>query len=229
MVLTHFYYPLESLHRYDFLFLAAVSFQVFLLAFRFESFREGAAILIFHIVATVMELFKTNPSVGSWQYPESYYFGIATVPLFSGFMYSAVGSYIARVWRIFEFSFNRYPNKILTALLVSLIYLNFFTHHFTLDFRWFLLAWAFYLFWGVQVHFKVLDKGRKTPLLLAWLFVAFLLWVAENIGTLTNTWIYPNQLGGWKLVSWNKLISWYLLMLLSFALISFTKKIQINR
>jgi len=34
---------------------------------------------------------------------------IMGVPLFSGFMYACVGSYMARVWRIFDFRFDRFP------------------------------------------------------------------------------------------------------------------------
>ena len=44
-----------------------------------------------------------------------------TVPLFAGFMYSAVGSYIARCWRIFKFYFTDYPPFIYTALLEPLL------------------------------------------------------------------------------------------------------------
>ena len=72
-----------------------------MLAFRLETWREARVILIFHVVGTVMELFKT--SAGSWVYPEASLLHIGAVPLFSGFMYAAVGSYIARVWRIFDF------------------------------------------------------------------------------------------------------------------------------
>ena len=62
------------------------------------------------------------------------------VPLFAGFMYSAVGSYIARVWRILEFRYDRYPKKIYTILIAIAIYVNFFTHHFIWDFRYIILA-----------------------------------------------------------------------------------------
>src|SRR3989338_5257944 len=58
--------PLIS--RYDFIFLAAVSFQICALIFRFERPREFFVIFLFHILATGMELFKTNPDIGSWMY-----------------------------------------------------------------------------------------------------------------------------------------------------------------
>ena len=82
-------------------------------------------IVVFHLVATIMELFKTSDAIASWFYPEDYFFGIGNVPLFTGFMYSAVGSYITRVWRIFELEYSWYPPRITTVLLVILIYGNY--------------------------------------------------------------------------------------------------------
>ena len=111
MVVTRYWYPIEGLHRYDFIFLAAIGFQLFMLAARLETLRESMVIVVFHITATIMELFKTSDAIGSWQYPEAYLFGIANVPLFTGFMYSAVGSYIARVWRLFDFQYSHYPAR----------------------------------------------------------------------------------------------------------------------
>ena len=105
---THLFWPEDApLHRYDAITIGAVLIQLGMLAFRLETPREAIVILIFHIVGTVMELFKT--AAGSWQYPEASLLHIGAVPLFSGFMYAAVGSYIARVWRIFDFRYSGYP------------------------------------------------------------------------------------------------------------------------
>ncbi len=96
LLATHFLYPDDAaLHRYDFLTIAAVAIQIAMLVLRLETWREARVILIFHVVGTVMELFKTQ--AGSWTYPEASVLHIGAVPLFSGFMYAAVGSYIARV------------------------------------------------------------------------------------------------------------------------------------
>lgn len=65
MLITKFWYPLEALHRYDFIFLAAIGFQILLLVFRLETLRECVVILVFHIVATIMELFKTSDAIGA--------------------------------------------------------------------------------------------------------------------------------------------------------------------
>ncbi|WP_308368207.1 MULTISPECIES: DUF817 domain-containing protein [unclassified Microbulbifer] len=226
MILTKYWYPLESLHRYDFIFLAAVGFQLLLLLCRLETLREALVIVVFHLVATVMELFKTADTISSWVYPEPFVFGIGNVPLFTGFMYSAVGSYIARIWRIFEFRYTGYPAYRWAILLVALIYINFFTHHFVPDLRWLLLGWTGLLFWRTQIHFRVDRAYRRMPLLLGWLLVAGFIWLAENIATFVNIWIYPSQAAAWNMVPLAKLSSWYLLMLLSFVLVSLVHRVE---
>ncbi len=220
MLATNLWYPIESLHRYDFIFLAAIAFQIFLLLFKLETPREALIIIVFHIVATIMELFKTSDAIASWHYPEAYLFGIGNVPLFTGFMYSAVGSYLARVWRIFDFQYTHYPKKEITVILVAFIYLNFFSHHFMMDMRWLLLAATATIFYKTTIHFKIIKTHRQIPLLLGWFLVSLFIWFAENMATYANIWIYPNQTDGWQMVSWAKLSSWYLLMLLSFVLVT---------
>ena len=84
--------------RYDVLVIGALIIQGLMLAFKLESWEEARVIFLFHVAGTIMELFKTYH--GSWLYPEDSLLRIGAVPLFSGFMYAAVGSYIARVQRI---------------------------------------------------------------------------------------------------------------------------------
>jgi uncharacterized membrane protein YoaT (DUF817 family) len=220
---THLFYPAQApLARYDFLFLAAVMIQAAMLAFRLETFAEAKVILAFHVVGTVMELFKTH--VGSWAYPEPSILGLGGVPLFSGFMYAAVGSYIARIWRIFDFGFTGYPPRWSTWLLAAAIYANFFTHHFVPDVRLLLFAATFLLFVRCQILFRPHRATRRMPLLLGFLLVALFIWFAENIATFANAWLYPHQKDGWTLVPVSKLGAWYLLMIISFVLVSLTHR-----
>jgi uncharacterized membrane protein YoaT (DUF817 family) len=58
------------------------------------------------------------------------------------------------------------------------------------------------------------------PLLLGFALVALFIWLAENIGTFTAAWMYPNQRLGWSLVSLGKLGAWFLLMIVSYALVA---------
>ncbi|QDU93912.1 DUF817 domain-containing protein [Lignipirellula cremea] len=230
ILVTRFYYPADAwLYRYDFLLLLAVAFQASLLLFRMETPKEALVIIIFHVVATGMEVFKTSGAIGAWAYPEPFTLGIGNVPLFAGFMYSAVGSYIARVWRIFDFRFSYYPPVWQTWLLVALIYINFFSHHYTVDLRWPLTAATVCMFFRSQIYFKMDQKHRHMPLLTGWLLVALFIWFAENIATYAGIWVYPAQANVWKMVPLEKLGAWFLLMILSFVLAALVQRPQLMR
>lgn len=220
LLLTKWYWPHSAvLARYDFLFLAAVSVQAILLISRMETIREAQVILIFHVVGTLMELFKT--SVGSWSYPESNFFRLGHVPLFSGFMYASVGSYLARVTRIVDMRYTRYPDVRITAALASLIYANFFTHHFLPDIRVLLFIFIAVAFGPTWVYYRPYRKYRRMPLSLGFCLVALFIWGAENIGTFATVWVYPHQQKGWQMVPFSKFGAWLLLMIISFILVSF--------
>lgn len=218
LLVTYAFYPTEAaLPRYDFITLCAIIIQALLLLTRLETWEEAKIILVFHIVGTAMEVFKTQ--AGSWTYPEPAYLKIADVPLFSGFMYACVGSYIARVWRIFDFQFDRFPPFWAQALLALLVYVNFFTHHYTVDIRWGLFALSALIYGPSMIWFKPDRTHRPMPLILGLLLVALFIWFAENLGTFARAWTYPSQQGGWEIVSIAKFGSWYLLMLISFVLV----------
>ena len=223
MIATWRFYPQDApLARYDFLFLCMIAVQIALLAGRLESLEEAKVILIYHLVGTVMELFKTE--VGSWIYPEPNFFRIGGVPLFSGFMYSCIGSYICRAWRLFDFEFTAHPRRLAFAALSVAIYVNFFSHHYMLDLRWLLFALAGWLLFRTRVHFRVWHEHRSMPLLLGLVLVTLFIWFSENIGTFTKIWIYPSQRHGWSMVSVDKIGSWFLLLIISYTLVSLINK-----
>ncbi len=213
------WYPDDAvLARNDFLTLAAVAIQVVMVAARLETWRELRVVVLFHIVGTVMELFKTD--VGSWSYGADGILRIAGVPLFSGFMYAAVGSYLVRVYRLFDLRFTRYPPVWLTAVLAAAIYLNFFTHHYVWDLRWLLVLAVVAVFARTTMHYRVFRRTYRMPVLVAFLLVALFIWFAENIATFSQAWTYPDQATGWQLVSAAKLVSWFLLMIISVVLVT---------
>ena len=225
LIATSLWYPRGALlARYDFLFLAALVIQIAMLAFRLETFEEAKVILIFHVVGTAMELFKTG--VGSWIYPEVAFFRIGGVPLFSGFMYASIGSYIARSWRLFDFRFVRHPPLWALFALSAGIYANFYTHHYFVDVRLALFAAMALLCGRTWLYFKVHRHYRRMPLLLGLFLVAVFIWIAENFGTLTRTWIYPSQINGWAMVPLGKLSSWFLLMTISYVMVAWVNKPQ---
>jgi len=219
IIATRLWWPDDApLARHDFLVLAAVTIQIAMLAFRLETAAEVKVILMFHVVGTLMEIFKT--SAGSWIYPEESFLRIAGVPLFSGFMYAAVGSYFARILRTFDVRYRNYPPQAATVVLCIAIYANFFTHHFMPDLRAILFAATAALYWRTVVHYRVFRFRHRMPLLLGFLLVALFIWFAENIGTWSRAWIYPGQADYWTPVSISKLGAWYLLMIISFVLVT---------
>jgi uncharacterized membrane protein YoaT (DUF817 family) len=225
LLATHFFWPDGApIYRYDALTLYAIAVQAAMLALRLETPREASVILIFHVVGTIMELFKT--AAGSWVYPEAALLRIGGVPLFSGFMYAAVGSYIARVWRGFDFRFSDYPPLSATWLLAIAVYVNFFAHHWVMDMRWLLFGGTAILFWRCRIWFRPLGTHRSMPLLVGFGLVALFIWFAENLGTFARAWTYPSQSDGWHMVPLTKLGSWYLLMIISFVLVSTVSPIR---
>ena len=219
IVAARLWYPDDAvLARNDALTIAAVLIQVAMLVFRLESGRELWVILLFHVTGTAMELFKTD--VGSWAYAADGVLRIGGVPLFSGFMYAAVGSYMVRVYRLFDLGFTRYPRRWLTALVAAAIYANFFAHHYWWDARWVLLIAVLVLWLPTVMHAQVWRRTLRIPLLLAFAGVAVFIYFAENIGTLAGAWAYPDQVDGWQPVSPSKLVSWFLLMIISVVLVT---------
>ena len=219
LVATHLWYPRDAaLPRYDFLVFASLALQAILLATRLETIGEAKVIFMFHIVGTVMEVFKT--AAGSWVYPEASYLRIGGVPLFTGFMYAAVGSYIARAWRLFDYRFTRHPPMWALGLLAAAIYANFFTNYWGRDFRWPLFAFALLLMGRSFIFYKPWRAHRSMPMLVACGLAAVFIWIAENVGTFTNAWLYPHQANGWSPVGFGKFTSWYLLLIISYALVA---------
>jgi uncharacterized membrane protein YoaT (DUF817 family) len=209
--------PDWPIHRYDALFLFALATQAAFLRLGLETWEEARVILLFHLTGTAMEWFKVH--AGSWAYPEPGVFVVLNVPLFSGFMYAAVGSYIVRVIRIFDMRFQPYPRFGLTVLLALAIYGNFFAHHFLPDIRLGLFVATVALYARTRIWFRIQDRDWWMPLPVAAFLAALALWVAENVGTATGTWIYSGQLPG-QPVSLAKLGSWYLLLYVAFVTVT---------
>ena len=215
---------LFGLPRYDFLFLSALVIQTILYLTGIETADEVKVIFLFHIIGLCLEAYKTNPAIGSWSYPEFAYTKIGTVPLYSGFMYAAIGSYISQAWRIFDLELTSYTRYILSVMLCVVIYINFFTDNFLPDIRWLLIPLVFVFFWKTRVHFTALPNVRRSmPLSLAFIFIAFFIWIAENISTYLGAWKYPDQIHQWNVVNTNKITSWFLMVIISFIIIAYLK------
>jgi uncharacterized membrane protein YoaT (DUF817 family) len=212
------------LPRYDFILIVCLITQVFMLTSKLETYDELKVICLFHIIGLALELFKVH--MGSWSYPEEGYTKIYGVPLYSGFMYASVASYICQSWRRLNLQFTGWPKPVYSFLISVLIYLNFFTHHFLFDARWILIALLFPVFYKTIVYFSVNQKIYKMPVILSFLLVGFFIWVAENISTFLGAWQYPNQERAWSLVHLGKISSWFLLVIISIIIVAQLKMVK---
>jgi uncharacterized membrane protein YoaT (DUF817 family) len=208
---------LPYVHRYDLILLISVAAQAAMLLAKLETKDELKVITMFHLIGLGLELFKVH--MGSWSYPGEAWSKVFGVPLYSGFMYASVASYICQAWRRFDLRFERWPNGWLTTALAVLIYANFFTHHVLPDLRWVLTACLVFVFPRSTVRFTVDGRHYRMHLLVSFALVAFFIWLAENISTLLGAFQYPHQADRWSLVHWGKMSSWFLLVIISVIIV----------
>ncbi|RQS62942.1 DUF817 domain-containing protein [Burkholderia sp. Bp8963] len=204
----------------------ALAMQAVMIWAGLESLDEIKAISLFHVIGFGLEVFKTSKGIQSWSYPDFAYTKIWGVPLFSGFMYAAVGSYVIQAWRILELRVRHHPPYWMAGAMAVMIYINFFTHRYIGDYRWYLACGLAGLYARTTVYFRPLDRRRKMPLLLAFVLIGFFLWVAENISTFFSIWRYPNQIGAWATVSAGKWSSWSLLIVMTFTIVANLKHVK---
>lgn len=217
---------LFGIPRYDALLVFAIAIQALMLWTRLETWDEVKAITLFHLIGFALEVFKTSDTIQSWSYPDFAYTKLFGVPLFSGFMYAAVGSYMIQAWRLLDLRIDHHPPYWMAWGVAILIYANFFTHHFIGDYRWYLAALALGLYARSTVVFRPLDRDRRMPLTLAFVLIGFFIWLAENISTFFAIWSYPDQLGAWSVVHVAKWSSWSLLVIMTFTIVANLKHIK---
>ena len=217
---------LAGIPRYDMLLIVAFAIQAWMLWSKLETLDEVKAITLFHLIGFALEVFKTSSGVTSWAYPDFAYTKVLGVPLFAGFMYAAIGSYMIQAWRLFGLRVAHHPPYWMSAAIAILIYANFFTHHYIGDYRWYLAACALGLYARATVIYRPLDVDRKMPLLLSFVLIGFFIWLAENISTFFGIWKYPNQIGAWSMVHVGKWSSWSLLVVMTFTIIANLKHVK---
>jgi uncharacterized membrane protein YoaT (DUF817 family) len=223
MALSHVI-QIPFVHRYDFILAVCLLIQLIMYRTGLESKDELKVIGVFHVIGIVLEIFKVH--MGSWAYPEEGLTKIFGVPLYSGFMYASVASYMCQAWRRLHLRLHGWPHFGWTVTLGFAIYLNFFTHHFIFDVRWMLTAALFIIFFRTYVEFHVNGALYKMPLVLSYFLIGFFIWIAENIATFLGAWQYPNQSETWEVVHLGKISSWFLLVIISFIIVAQLKHVK---
>ena len=205
--------------RYDFILLMALGIQIWLVLTKQEHLYELKAICWFHLLGLLLEIFKSHPSIGSWAYPEFAYSKVFGAPLYCGFMYASVASFMMQFWRRTNMQLLNYQYPKLAMLLAALVYINFFTHHFIGDYRWILTALLFCCFWQSSVVFSCYKKQIRLPLIGCFALLGAVVWLGENIATFYGAWQYPNQIARWNWVHFGKVGSWSLMVVITFVII----------
>ncbi|WP_079508689.1 DUF817 domain-containing protein [Mesobacillus jeotgali] len=217
---------LPILPRYDWLLIIFLVMQWLMVRSGLETRDELKVITLFHLIGLALEVFKVN--MGSWSYPEEGYSKVFGVPLYSGFMYASVASYLCQAWRRLKVDLVDWPPFLLVVPLGAAIYLNFFIHHFWVDIRWLLSALVILVFWKSWVLYEVGGNKYRMPIALSFVLIGFFIWIAENIATFFGAWQYPNQAEAWSLVHLGKVSSWLLLVIVSFLIVATLKQVKKN-
>jgi uncharacterized membrane protein YoaT (DUF817 family) len=167
-----------------------------------------------------MELFKT--ATGSRIYLEPSLIRLGGVPLFSGFIYSCIGSYICRGLASVRFPLHRSSAVPLADSFKRGDLPQFLPRPLRLRPAARPVRRLRLLFCRATVWFRGWRVHRRMPLLLGLALVSLFIWLSENIGTFTRVWLYPSQSHGygWAMVSFAKLGSWFLLLIISYTLVS---------
>ena len=217
---------LFGLARYDLLLVIALAIQAAMVLTKLETLDELKAITLFHLIGFALEVFKTSSSIQSWSYPDFGYTKLFGVPLFSGFMYAAIGSYVIQAWRVMDLRVRHHPPYWMATLAATAIYANFYTHHYIGDYRWYIAACTLGLYARTTVIFRPYDRDRRMPLLIAFVLIGFFIWLAENVHSFLGLWQYPNQIGGWSVVHIGIWSSWSLVVVMTFTIVANLKHIK---
>lgn len=204
--------------RYDFMLGGCIATQIILFALKIETVDEVLVICVFHVLGLLMELFKVH--FGSWSYPEFAYTKFYGVPLYSGFMYASVASYMCQAWRRFNLQLLHWPSHRAAAFTGALIYLNFFSNHFIIDVRYLIALLIIYFFRKAWVQFQIEGKVRQMPVILSFMLIGFFIWLAENIATRLGAWKYAYQHKNWTMVNYQKISSWMFLVIVSYIIVA---------
>lgn len=210
--------------RYDFMLITCLLVQILMYRSRIETRDEVLVICIFHLLGLMMELFKVH--FGSWSYPEDAYFKFFGVPLYSGFMYASVASYMCQAWRRFDITIIHWPQHWVARVLGFLIYVNFFTNHYIQDLRYYIGIFIIIFFRKAAVCFHIEHKACRMPVILSFALIGFFIWLAENIATLLGAWKYAYQHTAWTIVSYQKISSWAFLVIVSYIIVAELKMLK---
>lgn len=208
--------------RNDWLFILCVLIQVAMVVTKLESIRDAMVVALFHLLGMGLELYKVQQ--GSWSYPGEAHLHIGPVPLYAGFMYGSVASFMCLAWKKHDLRASDWPTLGTTIPFALVVYAQFFVPVWPMAARLVMVAVTVWLFRKSLVHFSAAGQRWHIPMPLAFALIGTMIYIAENIGTALGAWLYPHQLNGWQPVHPTKLLSWILLMTVSLVIVAEYKR-----
>ena len=203
--------------RTDALFVVGVALAGLVFALGVNRLQDALPMGIVFLLGIGLELQKTG--IGAWAYADGGVLMLGEKPLFVGFMYAAVASYVIRSLRLKGLRVVRLPHWAVALGFSAVIYGAFFVPV-PVWVRPMLLLLAVLAFNRARV---VAPSGSWLPVPMALAMAALLLWVAENVGTFTGTWTYRGQ-GPGELVTYSKIGAWFLLLNVVFWVVTYATR-----
>lgn len=213
--------------RYDLLLITCLLMQWWMYRRGLETKRDLMTICVFHLLGIAMEIFKVHH--GSWEYPEFAYSKVGGVPLYSGFMYGSVASYICQAWRRFNLKLEHWPSLSVSVAFAVVIYGNFYANRYVSDIRFIIIPLLILAFVLTSVHFETNGVVRRMPVILSFVLISLFLWFAENVGTSLGAWRYPYQEGAWTMVRPHIITSWFLLCIVSVIIVVLLEQLETGK
>lgn len=220
-------FSIPGIPRYDVILVACIAMQLVMYFTGMESAKELLLICFFHFLGVSMEIFKV--SHGAWAYPEFAYSKVLGVPLYSGFMYASVASYICQAWKHFDLKVTDWPTTSQSTSLATAIYGNFYSNAYIQDARLLIIPILVYMFRHTWVRYTTNGQNRRMPMVLSFILIAFFIWIAENVATFLGAWKYPHQGQDWSMVRLNIMSSWFLLVIVSIIIVALFKSKEGNQ
>ena len=98
---------IPGIARYDLILIICLLTQAAMYFSKLETFDEIKVISLFHVFGLALEIFKVHHNC--WAYPEPGLTKVFGVPLYSGFLYASVASYMCQAWRHLDLHLLNWP------------------------------------------------------------------------------------------------------------------------
>ena len=155
---------IPGLYRYDFILIVCLLMQWVMYKTGLETKDELKVITVFHLIGLLLEIYKVH--FGSWSYPEEAYSKVLSSTLQRLYVCKCCKLHMPSVEKT-TFTNVSLAESYFCNTSRSNDLLQFFTHHFLYDFRWFLTLLLFIVFFRTFVEFSLRGVTYKMPLVLS--------------------------------------------------------------